>query len=241
MTITGTLRSNKREILLEFLGDKSKEIYSSMFGYKEEMLITSYVQKKKINKVVLLLSTEICSDEVDMSSEKRNPEVILHYNKTKGAVDAGDQMTREYTCVRSTRRWPFRLFMEILDTAALNAFIIYTEKYPDFVKNSRSKRKVFLRELSIGLAKNQVARRQQGSKVGLQKPVQYAINLLCPQQLEETPTTSNTNTPPRCNFCPRSLDKKTKFFCTTCRKAVRVTHRRENKRIYCEECLRHQQ
>ncbi|KAK9751585.1 hypothetical protein QE152_g4987 [Popillia japonica] len=140
--------------------------------------------------------------------------------------------------LQSTRRCPFRLFIEILDLAALNAFIIYTEKYSDFMKNSRSERKVFLTE-QIGLVKNEVTRRQQGSKMGLQKPMQYAINLLCPQQLEETSTTSNTNT--HGNFCPRSLYKKTKFSCTTCRKAVCVTHIRENKRIYCEECSQHQQ
>jgi hypothetical protein len=101
--------------------------------------------------------------------------------------------------------------MEILDMAALNAFVIYTEKYPDFMKYYRSKRKEFLRELSTGLVKNQVTKRKQ-SKIGLQKPVQYAMNLFCPHQLEEMSTTSNINTPRRCNFCPSSLDKKKQIF-----------------------------
>lgn len=55
---------------------------------------------------MILLSTEIYGNNI--------AEVVLHYNRITGVAKAGDQMTRVYTCVRRTKRWPFRLVMEII-------------------------------------------------------------------------------------------------------------------------------
>jgi hypothetical protein len=35
----------------------------------------------------------------------------------------GDQMTEEYSCVRGTKRWPFGLFLQMVDIANVNAFL----------------------------------------------------------------------------------------------------------------------
>ncbi|KAJ8896188.1 hypothetical protein PR048_001531 [Dryococelus australis] len=40
----------------------------------------------------------------------RKPEIIQHYNKTKGGVDLGDMMASEYSCVQMTIRWPLRVY-----------------------------------------------------------------------------------------------------------------------------------
>lgn len=76
---------------------------------------------KKIQSV-LLLSSQFNGTDIN-HEEKKKPEIVLHYNATIGGVDNGDKVTREYLCVRSTRRWPFRLFMGILDMGALNAYM----------------------------------------------------------------------------------------------------------------------
>ncbi|KAG5883236.1 hypothetical protein JTB14_026457 [Gonioctena quinquepunctata] len=113
-------------------------------------------QVPKKNKSVILLSTQF--DANDVSDEETNfkPEIILYYNKTKGPVDTGDKMTHEYSCVRACRRWPSRIFMEMIDIAALKAFIVWSKKYPEWRKKDRSHRRSFLRELSIQLAENDV-------------------------------------------------------------------------------------
>ncbi len=50
--------------------------------------------------------------------------MILLYNKTKIGVDMMDQMVDDYISRRQTRRWPMRIFYNIIDIAALNAYII---------------------------------------------------------------------------------------------------------------------
>ena len=52
------------------------------------------------------------------------PEVIEFYNKTKCGVDTFDQMCSTYSCGRKTRRWPMCVFLTMVDTSALNAYII---------------------------------------------------------------------------------------------------------------------
>ena len=97
-----------------------------------------------------MLSTQL-HDEQTAADHQNQPEINMHYNKTKGAVDTGDHMTREYSCVRARIRWPLRIFMEIIDMAALNAYIIFRTRYPD-ASRKRSYRRVFLQTLAQEIA-----------------------------------------------------------------------------------------
>ncbi|KAJ8894289.1 hypothetical protein PR048_006904 [Dryococelus australis] len=90
----------------------------------QDITIVSYVPKKR--KAIVLLSTRY-HDATIHEDEDRKPEIIQHYNVTKGGVDLGD-MSSEYSCVRMTIRWPLRLFMEIIDIAALNTYILWRKK-----------------------------------------------------------------------------------------------------------------
>jgi len=59
--------------------------------------------------------------------------MILDYNATKGAVDTFDKMVKSdksYTCERSTRRWPMRLFFFHVDAACLNASVVWFMTHP---------------------------------------------------------------------------------------------------------------
>ena len=89
------------------------------------LVCVSYIPKKK--RVVRLLSSQFIDDSID-DGEKKKPLLILEYNRTKGGVDTVDKMIREYSCSRKTHRWPMRLFTNMLDLAALNSYIIFTEK-----------------------------------------------------------------------------------------------------------------
>ncbi|KAG5861173.1 hypothetical protein JTB14_036057 [Gonioctena quinquepunctata] len=132
LTFTETMRSNKREIPKEFLAHPSREEFSSLFDFSDNKTIVSYVPKK--NKSVILLSTQFNGNYVSDEETNFKPEIILHNNKIKRAVDTGDKMTHEYSCVRACRRWPLRIFMEMIDVAALNAYIVWSKKYPEWRK-----------------------------------------------------------------------------------------------------------
>jgi hypothetical protein len=92
LTITGTVRTNKRAVPNEFLPHTSRSENTSLFGFSNHLILVSYVPKKK--KAVLLLSTQFHANDTT-GDEKNKPEINIHYNKTKGAVDTGDKKTGE--------------------------------------------------------------------------------------------------------------------------------------------------
>ena len=65
------------------------------------------------------------------------------YNKTNCVVDIFDQMACRYTKRAAARRWPVHVFYNILDLAAINAWIIYRG-----VTGEEMSRHAFLRQLA---------------------------------------------------------------------------------------------
>jgi hypothetical protein len=98
-----------------------------MFGFSENVILTSYFPKKR--KVVLLLSTFHNSKEIS-EAEHQKPVVILDYNRTKGGVDTVDQLTHHFTARRKSRRYPMILFGNLLDLAGINSMIIFINRNP---------------------------------------------------------------------------------------------------------------
>nr|XP_022904749.1 piggyBac transposable element-derived protein 4-like [Onthophagus taurus] len=86
ITVVGTLRQNKRDILKEMKASKDRVVYSALFCFQNNVSMVSYARKK--NKCVILLST-MHHDAFINDDAKRKPEIISHYNKTKGGVDLG--------------------------------------------------------------------------------------------------------------------------------------------------------
>lgn len=248
LTLTGTIRKNKTEIPTELAANKNREELSTIFGFTDKMTLLSYVPKK--NKAVMLLTTQFNNGDIERGDKKR-PDIILHYNKTKGGVDTGDKMTQEYSCVRTTRRWPFRIFMELIDIAALNAYILWVERFPEWRANDRSRRKEFIRQLSIELAKPNVDLRSNNPKH--HKNLQNSINIFnksCYPEESTPPASSLINNPElnqssvsgpsgkpkRCAFCNRTKDRKTKTSCSQCNKAICALHREQKIIWKCPDC-----
>lgn len=75
------------------------------------------------------------------SNEKKTPNVIQFYNKTKFGVDVLDQMAKKYSVKASSRRWPVHVFYNILDLAGINAWVLYKE----ITKENVSRRDFLLR------------------------------------------------------------------------------------------------
>ena len=96
------------------------------------------VQRKKS---VCLISTMHADPAVDEGTKKR-PNVVLFYNKNKVGVDVVDQMVRQHSTRCATRRWPVGVWSNVLDLAALNAWILYKKS-----TSSKISRKKFILQL----------------------------------------------------------------------------------------------
>jgi hypothetical protein len=110
------------------------------------------------------MSTQFLDDSVSDESRKK-PSMILEYNRTKGRVDNADKLVREYSCARRTSRWPLRLFMNMLDIGALNAFIIWMLKNKDWNQRKPNRRYRFLLELGKELTNPNILRRASNPMV----------------------------------------------------------------------------
>nr|CAH7759096.1 unnamed protein product [Callosobruchus chinensis] len=128
LTLVGTIRKNKPDTPPQ-LKLPSRPVESSMFAFTKDLTMVSYIPKKK--RMVHVISSQH-DDDLICIDEQNIPYIILDYNATKGGVDNADKLIREYSCSRRTARWPYRLFMNIIDICALNAYILYIEKNPEW-------------------------------------------------------------------------------------------------------------
>lgn len=190
--------------------------------------------KRQICHFIILTNT---AKKKIHANVKNKPNVIIHYNKTKGPVDTGDKMTSEYSCVRATRRWPFRLFLEMIDMAALNAYVVYKLRYPEWKIKNKGNRKIFIENLANNLMKGNVVERHRVNP-HLHQDVISSINLFY-KHLNIFPPTAESRLEPaikkikRCELCPRVEDKKDKKQYSVCKKFICLEH----SNIICNPCL----
>ena len=145
LTLLGTMRKNKGEIPPSFQGSKTRELYSTKFGFAKDskMMIASYVPKK--GKSVIMLSSGHYNASI-ADDKPFKPQLILDYNQRKGGVDTFDQCIKNYSCKRTTNRWPLALFYWIIDACGYNSSIFYMMKIRAAYKGS-NKRRNFLYDL----------------------------------------------------------------------------------------------
>nr|XP_061799518.1 piggyBac transposable element-derived protein 4-like [Nerophis lumbriciformis] len=165
MSLVGTLRKNKAEIPLQLLQLQDRALLSSLFAFTKDKCLVSYYPKK--GKNVLVLSTKHRKPQGENSSKKK-PQIILDYNRCKGAVDRLDQVCGTYSVRRRAQRWPMCLFYHMVDVSCYNAFVLFTEINPDWNAGKRYKRRLFLEELGMALIEPEMLRRRQLKTQGFQ-------------------------------------------------------------------------
>ena len=231
-TLLGTLRQNRKEVPKVMLSSKSRQVYSSMFLSTGDVMMVSYVPRK--NKAVVLLSSQHC--EQSMSTlEHAKPSMILDYNNTKGAIDNADQMLKEFSCHRISKRCPFVLLTHIINVCALNAYVLFKKKYP----TTSMTRLNFLKTLGTELVKPAIKTRAVPPRIGINASVQAAMKMVIgplPQAVQ-TPSASNSRTGKRnrCAFCPRTKDNKYNVKCSVCSQFICPQHTDSNV-ITCTNC-----
>lgn len=202
ITLLGTVRKNRRELPAEFVTTKGRQELSSIFAFSNDGMLVSYSPKR--GKVVVLFSSMHNQPQIDASHPGKKPQIILDYNGTKGGVDTADQMLRMYTTKRMTRRWPMAIFYNMIDISALNAFIVWISLNPEWEKQTRHKRRLFLLELGKSLIRQ--------SSVDID-------NGRSPTPIREPPKKRV-----RCSYCPRDKDRKCSTVCTKCGKNICKEH-----------------
>lgn len=215
LSLVGTLNKRKPEIPLEFLPNKTREQFSSLFGFYKGMVMVSYVPKQK--KAVVLLSTmhnDNAIDETTGSSKK--PEIVTFYNATKGGVDCNDKLCATYNVGRRTKRWPLALFFHLVNVSGINALVIHrsnNEKSDTYV------RRIFLKKLATELVQEHQKRRIQ--QRALSSKAKKRIREVQDIQEEVYHSTSKRG---RCSLCPRKIDKKVSTKCNKCGKFICQQH-----------------
>ncbi|KAK9708524.1 Transposase IS4 [Popillia japonica] len=150
---------------------------------------------------------------------------VVDYNHTKRVVDTADKLVREYSCARRTLRWPFRLFMNILDIAALNAYIIFREKNSQWQFSNKS-RKLFVEP-------NMKERLPNAKNIPHLQRALVACRIQIPTKEQQHSELETRCKGGHCILCPRAGDKKSKVRCSICSNFVCNEHRKEEKKIIC--------
>ena len=224
------MKKNKRCIPSSFLTKADAGTCQYAFDYANNFTLLLIAPKK--NKRVVFLSTMHATRSHDTVTGKE--EINDFYNHEKGGVESHDQMCALYTTARKTNRWPMRIFYGIVDSSALNVFIIFTHNKPGFRRNRQDKRQKFLKELSKSLivpqAKRRLATPQTPQAV---KQIIYSCGVLP----EARPSVHNitqycTSERKRCFLCPRSKDKKYRFACNKCHNTICEEH----SKMICNQC-----
>ncbi|EDS43541.1 conserved hypothetical protein [Culex quinquefasciatus] len=105
---TGTMRKNKPEIPSEFLPSRKRAEGSSLVGHDGNKTMTSLACGN--NKAVIFLTTNPdLEGEAKTAKGTTKPAVNIHYNYNKAGVDVLDQITKEFSLMKPTRRIIHRL------------------------------------------------------------------------------------------------------------------------------------
>ncbi|XP_028828087.1 piggyBac transposable element-derived protein 4-like [Denticeps clupeoides] len=222
IAMVGTMRKNKAELPPKLLRVQGRECFSSVFAFAATHTVVSYIPKR--GKNMLVLSTKH-RESVISSGTKKEPQIILDYNRCKRGVETMDQIIAAHSCRRKTKRWPLAIFFNMLDISALNACIVWTAIDPSWNTGKAYRRRLFLEQLGKKLVMPQMTRRQHLPQIP------EAINLIVQAQTSSgdltvdspnpLPTASHTRRK-QCVLCPTR--KVCTFSCKNCGKGVCKTH-----------------
>lgn len=227
LTFTGTIRKNKREIPAELkLASPTVPDTKFCLSSNKNVLLLSHTPKK--NKIVLVASTYLKSTQITNGK----PNVILHYNGTKGGTDTFDQLCHAYTVTKRTNRWPVRYFYGILDQAAVNARVLLKSAFANLNITTPVKANDCLRRLSLHLVTPLLYSRLNNPSLRISLRVGIKNILHVNEQNFSDNERPVLDRKMRCSLCARKKDKKTQMQCPSCSRPMCDEHRS----YICVEC-----
>ena len=128
MTMVGTMRANRKGISKELVKIQNRDDRDTKFVYanEDDMMLTSYVLKKKSGKRNILLLSAM-HDDVRCSRDVRKKPNTIFYDQMKGGADVVDMVIGKCTTKYKTRRLNMNVFAYMLDTVRTNAHTIFKE------------------------------------------------------------------------------------------------------------------
>jgi hypothetical protein len=121
-------------------------------------------------------------------------------------------MVNAYSTRRTTSRWPLSLFLKTMDSAALNACVIWTERHQGWMSASIDRQRKFLLGLGKEIASPQI-RRRVDNPAYLYKDILQCIRSLIPVQEIKKPRGNKVQG--CCSVCPRNRERKLEPSVTT--------------------------
>jgi len=95
--------------------------HSSLFGFGDNLTITSYVPA--IAKAVLTLPNMYHNSTT--AGESQKPTIMLHYSATKSGIYNMDRLATLLSCNRKSNRWPLVLFYNMLNMVGVAGFVVW--------------------------------------------------------------------------------------------------------------------
>jgi hypothetical protein len=128
----GTVRSYRKYLPEKCKEEENREPGESNYWQSGNLVATVWQDKRSVR----FLSTCCDPEGTDTVTRKRKdhesmllkcPPVVKIYSKYMGGVDRSDRMVRTYSVSRQSKKWWYRLFYYLLDTALANSYILYTQ------------------------------------------------------------------------------------------------------------------
>ena len=153
------------------------------------------------------------------------PECICDYNKLMGGVDLYDQLCSYYSFDHRTVKWWRRAFFHLLNTAIVNAYLLYME-------STQSTRKLTHVDFRIDLAKSLL--QEAGEPIADTPPDPSSRTEAAPDPLrllgrhfpeKVPPTASGRPGQLECAVCSKKKGRRkvsTTYRCKSCKKALCV-------------------
>ncbi|XP_040924779.2 uncharacterized protein LOC121201908 [Betta splendens] len=142
-TFLGAVDKNRSEIP-DSSRQRARKKYTTQVFSTAGATLTAYVYARR--KTVRVLSSDHSVVHTEDSYRNR-PDTVTRYNATKFSMDVLEQKLRRYSVRMETRRWPVAVFYNMIDMAALNAYVLYQA-----CTGGKERRGAFLLALATELA-----------------------------------------------------------------------------------------
>lgn len=130
ITVLGTIMANRKGIPREMSSIQNREEFSYRVMWEntnKKLSLHSYVvnTKSKGKKNVLALTTLCPLIATTVDDQKNKPAILKLYDFTKGGTDIVDQRMGTYSTNTKANRWTMSVFSFMLDTARVNAQVLW--------------------------------------------------------------------------------------------------------------------
>lgn len=156
-------------------------------------------------------------DRVETDNEKKKPEMISFYNRTKAGVDLLDMRCAVFSSSRKTRRWPLAVFYRLINICSVNSYIVFMSYNGTPMM---MKRFDFMKSLGKDLIVPHLRRRL--TITNLPRDLRMEINTILGINAPVAEDVPDDRLPKRktCEKCPPGSDRKTQHKCIKCKLAI---------------------